>query len=207
MSSVITMKFETPKDFTVDIDNIERVSPRGMELAFAQVEKKFAGMKGVNAKAQREAEARDQVAADKKVEDDLARQSLFDSELASFTREALENAEKKFTALPEEEKEAAAATAAASKEADEKREFLAGMEDRIKALKLADPEISVEEAADLAIAGPENEKAEVEELDSQIDEAEKELEELETAVPETVAEDDGEEVKSDDQSGDPNEPQ
>lgn len=46
MTSTVRIVFKEYKDFKVSIDNINKVSPRGLELAFAKVEKRFAELKG-----------------------------------------------------------------------------------------------------------------------------------------------------------------
>ena len=55
MTSNVSIVFSSHKNFEVSIDNIDKISPRGLELAFAKVEKRFAELKGKAVTARKKA--------------------------------------------------------------------------------------------------------------------------------------------------------
>ena len=169
MTSAIQIDFRTAKDFDVHIDNIEQISPRGMELAFNDVEKKFLGMKGVNLTAARVRDA--EVAETKKKEaaDEVEKKLLFDAEIATFTSKALDAAEKKFDEAPAVEKARLAEAVKAEDAKVQKKQFLDGLQTRLADAKLANSEADPEATAESVVNGL-GDDGELEKLDAEIEE-------------------------------------
>lgn len=59
-TSKIVIEFRSHKDFDVRINNIDCISPRGLELAFARVEREFRGKKGEKIRLEKESRDRTQ---------------------------------------------------------------------------------------------------------------------------------------------------
>lgn len=96
MTSTVIIDYTSPKDFTVEIDNIDSISPRGLELAFAKVEKRFAELKGIAIAARKVAERRDAVDKEKEEADEATMDRLVTEELARDKPAAMERAESRF---------------------------------------------------------------------------------------------------------------
>jgi hypothetical protein len=102
--SKITIDFRTTRDFDVTIDNIDALSPRGMDMAWLQVEKAYLAMKGANVHSIRVAK---KAAEDQRVAEEakaLRIQQLAEEELAQHREQALAAASERYEALNADEK-------------------------------------------------------------------------------------------------------
>lgn len=99
MTSEVIVTFNSPKDFTVSIDNIDSISPRGLELAEAKIVKTFLEIKGHN-RHEAEAKAAAEVEEAIKVAQDQATVAqMAETKLSKFKDQALEEAAERFAEM------------------------------------------------------------------------------------------------------------